>query len=350
MQGRLPPAKPVPVIAPELQPLKKDPAPSKSHPDPLAALFPSSPPTSSDNSSSAKDSVQPKAGGPVKQHAVSRSYTPPSSDEQTVRFAPSLIRGRGSSYSDPNPRKIDVFPFERSSTGSAKQPKITSHANFHHTPRSSIGQPLSAMTAQRIYPTDRLSIKGKQIVFDTASDSDDSFTDVVLPTKPVRGSGSHRHKAFPRYLHQPTVTPALMEATVAGGQNGQQFEVGDYESYVDAATTENTRRNTTMNRRTHTSSIVSGDLENSLRQSWPQPVFIFKGKNLPNRPVSQSPVFVLRDRSNSKGNADAFGNHSKAASMAKRPTWWYQPPSVTDADLDDAVYWDPARDLTTRDA
>ncbi|KAI4155297.1 MAG: hypothetical protein LQ341_000209 [Variospora aurantia] len=415
-QGRLPPAKPVSVISLELQPLKKDPAPSKSHPDPLAAPFPSSPPISSDNSSSAKDSVQPKAGGPVKQHASKkssptitkepattgdtkqtesnerqhktasiptlstvnpvqtpnphaprtlnravefstqltcgpgRSYTPPSSDEQTVRFAPSLIRGRGSSYSDPNPRKIDVFPFERSSTGSAKQPKITSHVNFHHTPRSSISQPLSAMTAQHIYPTDRLSIKGKQIVFDTASDSDDSFTDVVLPTKPVRGSGSHRRKATPRYLHQPTVTPALMEATVAGGQNGQQFEVGDYESYVDAATTENTRRNTTMNRRTDTSSIVSGDLENSLRRSWPQPVFVFKGKNLPNRPVSQSPVFVVRDRSNSKGNADAFGNHSKAASMAKRPKWWYQPPSVTDADLDDAVYWDPARDLTTRDA
>ncbi|KAL8656418.1 MAG: hypothetical protein Q9210_000277 [Variospora velana] len=212
------------------------------------------------------------------------------------------------------------------------------------------------MTAQRIYPTDRLSMKSKQIVFDTTSDSDDSFTDVVLPTKPVRGSGSHHRKAIPRYLHKPTVTPALthfsrlMETTVAGGQNGQQSEVGDHESYVDAATTENTRRNTAMHRRTDTSFVGSGDLEDSLRHSWPQPVFVFKGKDLPNRPMNQSPVFVLRDRSNSKGNADAFGNYSMAASMAKRPKWWYQPPSVTDADVDDAAYWDPARHLITRDA
>ncbi|KAL9012164.1 MAG: hypothetical protein Q9173_003052 [Seirophora scorigena] len=211
------------------------------------------------------------------------------------------------------------------------------------------------MNAQRIKSTDQLSMNGEQTAFDTASDSDDSFTDVVLPARPVMGSGSHRRNAIPRYYHQPTVTAApthfsrLLQKTVTGGYNDRQSKVEDHESYVDAATTENTRRNSITHRRTGSSSIGFSDLNASLRHSWPQPAFVFKGKSLSDTPGHQSPVFVLRDRSNSNGNVDAFGKYAKPTPMAKRSKWRYQPPSVTDAEVDDAVYWDPTWNPRTRD-
>ncbi|KAI4088747.1 MAG: hypothetical protein LQ348_007183 [Seirophora lacunosa] len=206
------------------------------------------------------------------------------------------------------------------------------------------------MNAQGIKSTDQLSMNGEQTAFDTASDSDDSFTDVVLPARPVMGSGSHRRNAIPRYYHQSTVTPAPMQKTVIGGHNGRQSEAEDHESYVDAATTKNTRRNSITHRRIGSSSIGFSDLNTSLRHSWPQPAFVFKGKSLPDTPGHQSPVFVLRDRSNSKGVVDAYGKYAKPTSMAKRPKWRHQPPSVTDGEFDGAVFWDPTRNPGTRDA
>ncbi|KAI4128927.1 MAG: hypothetical protein LQ338_002479 [Usnochroma carphineum] len=279
-----------------------------------------------------------------------KSYTPPPSDEKSVRFAPSLVRGEGSGYNNLSPGKSEVFPFHYSSKGSSAQ-------SSHGASKSSTGQPASTKDSQTVKMRARepTATRDEQADVNIASDSDDSFAEVVMPAKPVKDRVSQRHNAALRHHGQPAETGAShrfsrsMQAPFRARQEGWQSEIGDHESFVDAVTIENTRRNSLTNRRLRINSAGSSALEASIRRGWPQPVFIFKGKTPPNVPSRKGPVFVLRGRSNSKSNVDASSKHVAATSTAKQPKWRYQPPSVVDDEVDDKIYWDPKRKMTTRD-
>lgn len=286
-----------------------------------------------------------------------RSYSPSSSSDKAVRFAPSLVRGEGSGYSDLSPRASEVFPFTRKAKSPAKQSKSSSQVTPHRATSSSVSQQVATPKSRRVKMGDKepSSSHDEEVHFDIASDSDDSFTDVIVPAKPVKYVGSHRRNASPRQRYLPAPTTAsprfssLMVGAFRTGQRGNQSEVGDHESYIDMVTTENTRRNGLSKRRTRTSDIDSHVLDTSTRHSWPQPVFVCKGRTPPAIPSRQSPVFVLRDRSKSKANVDASNKRATGGSTSKHPKWRYQPPSVVDDEIDDGVYWDPVRKMTNRD-
>ncbi|KAL8922427.1 MAG: hypothetical protein Q9208_005149 [Pyrenodesmia sp. 3 TL-2023] len=285
------------------------------------------------------------------------SYTPSPSDDKAVRFSPSLVRGEGSSYSDLSPGHSGVHPFTHKAKGSAKQSENNSQASPHRASKPSTKQSVSTKAPQSVDmgAKEPSGMRNQQADSDIASDSEDSFTDVIVPAKPVKDSGSHRHDGLPGYGFQPAVTTAsnrvsrYMQMPFTGRQLGYQSEVGDHDSYIDAVTTKNTRRNSASNRPLRTSTLGSHDLDASTHRSWPGPVFVYKGKTPPAVSGRQSPVFVLRDRSKSKFNVDASSKRATGTLALKQAKWRYQPPSVIDDDVDDKVYWDPARKKITRD-
>lgn len=286
-----------------------------------------------------------------------RSYTPSPSDDKAVRFSPSLVRGEGSSYSDLSPSHSEVHPLTHDAKGSAKQSRNNPQASPHRASKPSIKQSVSTRGTQSISigAKEPSGMRDQQADSDIASDSDDSFTDVIVPAKPIKDSASHRHNASPRYGFQPAVTTAsnrfsrYMQVPFTTRQLASQSEVGDHDSYIDAVTTKNTRRNSTSNRLLRTSILGSHDLDTSTYRSWPGPVFVYKGKTPAAVSGRQNPVFVLRDRSKSKVNVDASSKRAIGTSAPKQAKWRYQPPSVIDDNVDDKVYWDPARKKTTRD-
>ncbi|KAI4207436.1 MAG: hypothetical protein LQ346_000565 [Caloplaca aetnensis] len=284
-----------------------------------------------------------------------RSYTPSPSDGKAVRFSPFLVCGEGSSLSASN---FAVHPFTHNPKGSAKPSQNTSQASPHRVSKPNGKEPVFTEGLESVsMGTKELSrMRDQQADSEIASDSDDSFTDViVVPAKPDKDSKSHRRDASPRYGHHPAVAtasnrfPRYMHAPSTARQLGYQSEIGDHDSYIDAVTTENTRRNSTGSRLSSTSTTGFHNLDASTYQSWPGPVFVYKG----NTPLAvagrQSPVFVLRDRSKSKINVDASGKRAAANSSSKQAKWRYQPPSVDDEDVNDKVYWDQARKRKTRD-
>lgn len=266
-----------------------------------------------------------------------RSYTPPPADGKAVRFAPSLVRGEGSSYSDLSPRKSEVFPFDRVATSSSDPSQRASKLSADQSASIRKSQTVTMGGQEKVAKQD------EQMEFEYASDSDDSFTDIVMPAKSVKESVSQRQNAVFRHYCQPaqptTSKPfsRFVQTSVTAGQYGYQSEIGDHESYIDAVTTENTRRNSIAERRLCNTSIDSNVFDIPVRRTWPQPVFILKGKTPPTVPGRQSPVFVLRDRSNSKANIDASGKRATPTSTPKQPKRRYQPPSAVDDDVDVAA-------------
>ncbi|KAL8908346.1 MAG: hypothetical protein Q9207_000874 [Kuettlingeria erythrocarpa] len=284
-----------------------------------------------------------------------KSYTPSPSDNKAVRFSPYLVRGEGSSYSG---CQSAAHPLTHDPKGPAKQSKNTSQASSHRVSKPSANQPISTKGSESVSMGSKEPSRmgDKQIDFEIASDSDDSFTDViVMPAKLVKDGRSHRRDVLSRYGHHPAVATAsnrfsrYVQMPFTARQLRYPSEAGDHDSYIDAVTTKNTRRNSTSSRLSTTSTTGFHNLDASTYQSWPGPVFVYKGNTPPAVTGRQSPVFVLRDRSKSKVNVDASGKRATGNLSSKQAKWRYQPPSVIDENVNDKVYWDQARKRTTRD-
>ncbi|KAL8761367.1 MAG: hypothetical protein Q9184_002499 [Pyrenodesmia sp. 2 TL-2023] len=286
-----------------------------------------------------------------------RSYTPSPSDNKAVQFSSSLVRGEGSSYSDLSPSHSEVHFFTHKAKGSAKQSRDNPETSPHRASKPSTNQSVSTKGTQSINmgAKEPSGMRDQQANSDIASDSDDSFTDIIMPAKPIKASGSHRHDASPEHGFQPAAATAsnrvsrYMQMPLTARQLGYQSEVSDHDSYINAVTIKNTRRNSTSHRLLRTSNLGSHHLDTSTHRSWPGPVFVYKGKTPPAVSGRQSPVFVLRDRSKSKVNVEASSKRVTGSLASKQAKWRYQPPSVIDDHMDEKVYWDPARKKTTRD-
>ncbi|KAI4175565.1 MAG: hypothetical protein LQ343_001556 [Gyalolechia ehrenbergii] len=308
-----------------------------------------------------------------------RSYTPPV-DEKAVRFAPALVRGQGSGYSDLSPRESEAYPFDRSTTYTIGLSEDPSPKPPHRDSKPTLGKSASTKHSQsaNMCVKDRSETRNRQVDFDIASDSDDSFTDLVIPIARTDVNASPRPDPDLKYYrHSSSISSSKnissafsrsLHGKFSSGQYGLQSEVGDDDSYIAAATTENTRRNSLSEasanqgkfdrhvwmgtatapvfdrygHRLRTNSVGSSIFDQSIRRSWPQPVFVWRGKNPPSVPGRQNPVFALRNDSNS-------GEPVTAMSTKQQAKRRHQPPSVVDDELDHAVYVNPQSKITYRD-
>lgn len=296
-----------------------------------------------------------------------RSYTP-SIDEKAARFAPELVRGKGLRYSDLSPKEAEVYPFARSTSNTIDLSGDPNRESSDCIPKPTLGKASSTkqLHSANMGVKDRSKMQATQWEFDIASDSDNSFVDLVIPITPTKDNASQHRDAdlkhysgsstFPTSKKISSGTSRSIYGKFSSDQHGFQSEVGDNESFIGAATTENTRRNSlrglsadrgrhkkgswkdtraapVSNRYGHrlrTTSVGSSVFDHSIRRSWPQPVFVWSGKNPPCTPGLQTPVFALRSKSSSYKPATA----TSTKQQAKRR---YQPPSVIDDEADDAI-------------
>ncbi|KAL8722812.1 MAG: hypothetical protein Q9225_000761 [Loekoesia sp. 1 TL-2023] len=304
-----------------------------------------------------------------------RSYTPPT-NEKGVRFAATLVRGEGSAYGDLSPRKSEVYPFDHSTASTVERSQSPGHQSPSCASKSRLGKSVSTKPLQSINmgSSDQSETQKTQTAFDTESDSDDSFTDIVTPSVLAEENALQHRAASSRYHRNSEGTTSStglsrsMQGQFSGGQSGSLSKVGEDESYIAAVTMENTRRNSlsegppnlsgfnahmrkytatapSFNRysyRLRANSIGSSVLGQPTRRSWPQPVFVWRGKNPPTVFGHPSPVFALRNNSNSGKPVTT----TLTKQQAKRR---YQPPSVIDDGVDDAVYVNLASRMTCRD-
>ncbi|KAL8953822.1 MAG: hypothetical protein Q9222_000331 [Ikaeria aurantiellina] len=364
-----------------------------------------SPTPQHENTSNSQQGFQEHQSAPAKDTGKTEKITPSGHDapphlKKRVSFSDTLTRGRGKDYSPPAGKKAVQFitppvPGEgaehnnfrpknsenslvrRHSTGTPRYPRSNSHTFSQQETASNPRQSGSTQHSD----SDNMSVKGQRgkhdapVEFDLDSDSDASFTDIVTTAREsvdVR-QPLHRHpdiSAHPRPKHEtgsarlssPLLGTAPQETT------GFQSEIGDNESYVDRLTSTNTRKNYPyfdvpevkflrlpkrpdaekapfLNRYGHrlrAASDSTAALANSVRRSWPSPVFVLRTKSGNEGPSRTGPMFVLRD-----GQAFTEPNRTGLREQANKRQ--YQPPSAIDDDeIDDAIHYDPVRRQTYR--
>lgn len=304
-----------------------------------------------------------------------RSYTP-TADEKAVRFAATLVRGEGSEYGDLSPRKSEVYPFDHSTASTVERLHNYGCQSPCCASKSSLGKSVSTKALQSVNMglSNPSETRNKQTESDMESDSDDSFTDIVTPSvlaeenslqRRVAGSGYHRQSEG---ATSSTRASRSTQGQFSDGQSGFLSDFSEDESYIAAVTTENTRRNSlsegpanlsglnarmrgytatapTLNHyryRLRANSLGSSVFDQPTRRSWPQPVFVWRGKNPPTVFGRPSPVFALRNTSNS-------GKPVTTTSTKQQAKRRYQSPSVIDDEVDDAVYVNTANRMTCRD-
>ena len=249
------------------------------------------------------------------------SYTPPA-QQKAVRFAPALVRGEGSEYSDHSPTTFEVYSPDRSTAKTPGETEDTSGQSRENTSGSRLGRSASRQNSQNtnMGTRHRSEMRDKRMDVESAlnsdSDSDESFTDVVIPALQVKESAPQRRSASSGYLPYSSnmlavkPVPGLMRVKFSGGHTTVQSDVEDDESYIAAVTTENTKRNSLPEGPTNLSSVSgrvlyghgsrtspvgSSNLAVSIRRSWPQPIFVWRGNRAPNFSGRPSPTFALRD-------------------------------------------------------
>ncbi|KAL9031934.1 MAG: hypothetical protein Q9196_000068 [Gyalolechia fulgens] len=311
-----------------------------------------------------------------------RSYTPPL-DVRAVRFAPALVRGEGSGYSDLSPTGSEIYPFDRSTANTIGLSEDPGQKSSRRASKSTLGKSASTKHSQsaNMGVKDRSEPRSRQLDFDFASDSDDSFTDFVIPIALTDDNASqyrdadlrhHRHSSrMSSSKHISSGNSGSMHGKFgkfSSGQYGLQSEIGEDESYIAAATTENTRRNSLSqvsanrgkfnrhagkdtttasksNRYGHTlltNSLGSSIFDQTIRRTWPQPVFVCRCTNLPNVAGRQNPAFAMSNDSNS-------GKPTASTSTKQQAKRRYQTSSAVDNELDNTVYVNPGSKITCRD-
>ncbi|KAL8943701.1 MAG: hypothetical protein Q9216_000900 [Gyalolechia sp. 2 TL-2023] len=355
-----------------------EPTPRPSKPTPLSATHKSNP-ASITNRRTTQTLKKAVSFSDHLNRGPDRGYTPPA-DEKAARFAPALVRGEGSEYSDLSPSEPTASPFDRRAANTIGQSEDPSQKPPHCASKPTAGKSASTKQPQSINMAakDRSERQNSQVDFDIASDSDDSFTDLVHPATltddnpPQRGHADLKHHRHSSRMSSPmensNKVSNLMPGKLSSSYYGLKSEVGDDESYIAAATTENTRRNSlsevsanhsTVNsrawkdtktapvshhcgRRLLNKSIGSAMFDHTMRRTRPQPVFVWRGKTSSSVPGRQNQVFALGNDSN-PGQPPTV---SLTKQQAKRQ---YQPPSVVDDELDDAIYVNPKNKKTCRD-
>ncbi|KAL8738863.1 MAG: hypothetical protein Q9181_000390 [Wetmoreana brouardii] len=308
-----------------------------------------------------------------------RSYTPPA-DEKRVRFSDELVRGEGAGYSSLSPSKSEVYLY---ATAAFEAPKTTRRASLPKKVRFSIDESASTKDSKPANMGIKKQSTAREVSTDLEimSDSDDSFTDIVIPvnapaeSRPQRPNPSirpYRSSAGP-------MDSARLRKFMPGYASavGSTFhsDLGTTESHIDNVTAVNTRRNSVTeplpaleqldegrrqgtaavpiyNRYGHrirAPSVDTNIFNGSARSSWPEPVFVFRGSNAASVPGRAPPVFVLRDRSNSRINTEASGRPTAAKSTKQQSRRKHQSPSVIDDKVDETIRYDPLRNVTYRD-
>ncbi|KAL8701134.1 MAG: hypothetical protein Q9201_005075 [Fulgogasparrea decipioides] len=308
-----------------------------------------------------------------------RSYTPPI-DEKRVRFSDELVRGEGAGYSNLSPSKSEVYPY---ATAAFEAPKTTRRAS----PPKKVRFSIDASASTKDLKPGNMGIKKQSTAREVStdleimSDSDESFTDIVIPVTAPAESRPQRPNRSIR-PHRPSAGP-MDSARLRKFMPGYAFAVGDTfhsatgttESHIDNLTAANTRRNSitealpaleqldegrrqgtaavpVYNRYGHrirAPSVDTNMFDGSARSSWPEPVFVFRGSNAASVPGRAPPVFVLRDRSNSRNNVEASGRPTAAKSAKQQSRRKYQQPSVIDDEVNETIRYDPLRNVTYRD-
>ncbi|KAL9598298.1 MAG: hypothetical protein Q9219_004599 [cf. Caloplaca sp. 3 TL-2023] len=296
-----------------------------------------------------------------------RSYTPPVTDK-AVRFAPGLTCGEGSGYSELSPKRSEVFPFTTAETAEQQPEEGNQRVSQTSNKKSNAVKRPQSIEMDVKNP---FELQDKQMDFDMASDSDDSFTDLPYPIASAKGnapshqdlkSGHHRYFGSPS---PPDRFSTLMRRDLSTRQNGLYSDVRGDESHIGAVTQENTRRNSLSevpilnnNRRTR-KGTASAPVFNygqkfgtkpadfsvfgrSTHHGWPQPVFVWRGKNPPAIPGRQSPVFVLR-------RSSVAEEPITTTSTKERVKQQHQPPSINDGGVDAAIYTNQDSMMTCRD-
>ncbi|KAL8828505.1 MAG: hypothetical protein Q9170_006579 [Blastenia crenularia] len=307
-----------------------------------------------------------------------RSYTPPT-NERTFRFAPTLVHEDTLGRSDLSPGTSRAYSFDQFTADVVQSPGISETDITSCVPKQSPGESISSKHSHgdNMGVNQKFEAHDEHVYFDIASDSDDSFTDIVVPIAPTKGNASQRHDAELNYhLQSPRQLDRfsnLAQEKFSGGQVMSQSELGDGESYIASAFANNTRRNSLseipanqtyaklnstsrhvqkraaaapiFNRYGHkprTSSVTSSLFDQSSRRSWPQAVFIRRGQNPSTVSGRPGPAFLLRNGSTSDEAIIRGPRKQQAISR-------YQPPSVIDDQVDDTAYVDPATKMTCRD-
>ncbi|KAL8726489.1 MAG: hypothetical protein Q9166_006684 [cf. Caloplaca sp. 2 TL-2023] len=278
-----------------------------------------------------------------------RSYTPPE-DETVVRFSTSLVRGEGTGYNDRSV-KCDTSDIPASRRRASPQP----------TTSLSVHQSISTKNSNDIAidTRGRLDAQAATAEFDIASESDESFTDLVSPikvfvsTEPelrryTFGAGHHCHldhrsdRHGTGHRHRRPARKAVsqgpsesMQGNVSGSRGGYLIDnnsiaagfdttsarrnsiSGRYTSFdrADISKRSGTATVPTYNRLGHrlrSNSVDASMLGQSSRPSWPEPLFIIKDSTAATAPGRPNPAFALRKRSNSQNNVQGFSRPSIA--------------------------------------
>ncbi|KAL8812034.1 MAG: hypothetical protein Q9200_001333 [Gallowayella weberi] len=284
----------------------------------------------------------------------SMSYSP-HEDEKGVRFSTSLVRGEGSGYNDSTEGRNSSHASAPGHPESSRRAMIDSTSQsvptkqFNHAALGNIVQPENEAAATDL---------------DIHTESDDSFTDIVIPLKrtvetepkPRRHSfdpPSYRHTAGKNISARP---PGSMQVNVSASRDGYTSDFDDKKDYAAESHGRDKRRKKldrehtsfgkfdvftrketgttapTYNRRGHRlqpHSVEEGLLGNLSSHSWPEPIFIWKdGQNTPSVPGRSKPMFALCEKSESQNNIPGLSRHKIGLSSKGQVGQRYQPPSA----------------------
>lgn len=337
-------------------------------------------------------------------HTPPPSQSAPSALKKKVSFPDTLTRGPGTSYTPPEGdkalRSSTSLVRDEAPSGNGRNVKRDLSTTTNDGRRASSPRKLGSNISQ-LPPDERLALdigdtpedQATAFELDLESGSDDSFTDVVNPTKAVEtcktDTGPRRKEFEPVYHNQPTYhsghegeetmtskrSSRPMQAKVSAGQSGYcMTEVLDDETSPMSFDSSNkrcvsipekdrsccgietSRQGTatapTFNRRGHKlrpSPVDTGILRPSSGRRWPEPLFIWEDTTTTSVTGRPNPTFALRERSESQKNSQASGRSPIAKTSQQQPERKYQSPWDVNEVIDSSVRYDPTSKRTYRD-
>lgn len=288
------------------------------------------------------------------------SYSP-AEDEKAVRFSKSLVRGEGPTYNESIVRRDSS---DASAPGRRVSPRRGTTISINES-----------VPIEQLRDTAMINVgesDGEAVMMDSDLDSESnaSFTDVVVPLKrPVETEPAPRRRSFDAQYHRPSAgksttrrIPGSMQVNVSGSRHDDRSEVDDKENYAagfDAKLakrgsrpwrpTSSGRLDTSQRKGTATVPTYNGrgnrlransDDEGMLgslpRRRWPEPIFIWKDETGNSMPGHQNPLFALRERSDSQTNIQDVDRPNIGLISSKQQfSRKYQPPSFVDIAVDE---------------